>query len=122
MNRKDRRVAKAINRGRSFDALLRTAQSMHKGKERSGDAMPESKCGHCGHMLDGASHGVGLKSSPGDISVCLYCFGVNTFSEDLQLVKLTEEDVANHECRDVILEHQAMIRSVYSMRGPRGEE
>lgn len=113
MNRKDRRAQasrerKADYESAEFASLKRTKQSMQIGKERSPDRVPDSPCGHCGKVLEGASSGV-RTARPGDVSVCIYCSGANLFGEDMQLRSLGEEEVEAHPLRDSIRRHQELL-------------
>lgn len=113
MNRRDKRAAASRERG-VLKALARTADSMRLGREKSGDAVPESPCGHCGKQLDGATSACGAKASPGDLLICINCAGVNIFLTDLTLGKLTDEQLQIHPQYEELMEHQNMIRAMHS--------
>lgn len=120
MNRKDRRAqASRERRANPLDAIARTVRSMELGRERSDDGVPPSPCGHCGKVLDGASDAAGAKASPGDLSVCIYCAGINVFGVDLALLPLTDEQVEIHPAALALREHQAVIRA--GLLPPRGK-
>ena len=116
MNRRDRRAEKSKQRkaeyqSDAFKALVRTAESLKLGKEKSGDAVAASPCGHCGKLLDGATSADGDKASDGDISICIYCFEVNTFGPGMKLLPMTDADVEAHSSASQIREHQAFLRA-----------
>ncbi len=116
MNRRDRRADQSRQRKADYESeahrsLVRAVESMGKGREKSGDLVVASPCGHCGKSLDGASHADGLKAKPGDISLCIYCCNVNVFGEDLRLQKLTDEQADAHECASEIRQQQTFLRS-----------
>jgi hypothetical protein len=62
---------------------------MKSFRERMKDApyLPAVKCPGCGKKLDAATHAddPGLKPSPGDYSICLYCGALHVFDETLRL-------------------------------------
>lgn len=113
MNRKDRRADASRERG-ALKALVRTARSMRLGRNQSSDGVPESACGHCGKLLDGASSASGAKACPGALSICISCAGVNIFLTDLTLGKLTDEQLQIHPQYDELVEHQNMIRAMHT--------
>ncbi len=78
---------------RALAALMRAAEQMTRRERESGDAVPESPCGHCGVLLDGASSDTGVKAKPGDISVCAACAGLNRFRPDMTLQAMSLDEV-----------------------------
>lgn len=49
-----------------------------------------SPCCDCGAKLDGAAGSA--TPSPGDLTLCIYCSGLNTFDDELKLRRPTEEE------------------------------
>jgi hypothetical protein len=78
-----------------------------------GDRVAASPCGHCGKELDGATSDGGRRPRPGDLTVCVYCCGLNKIDADLRLTKLTEEqvDALPLEVAVRLREMQALMRS-----------
>ncbi len=116
-NRRDRRAEKSRQRkadyeSNSFKTLVRTAKSMATGKGKSPDRVVPSPCGHCGKELDGASSSDGVTAKPGDITVCIYCAGVNMFGDGMSLRAMTDDEVATHEACDDILAHQGLLKAM----------
>jgi hypothetical protein len=63
------------------------------GKEHT--RVPEAQCGHCGKPLDSATGTDGsMRAKPGDMSICIFCLGVNQFDERLQHVAVTADELA----------------------------
>lgn len=56
---------------------------------------PESKCPVCGTVVDMAT-GVGGPEAPqpGNISICIKCAGVSKYSEEMTLVPISTEEMA----------------------------
>jgi hypothetical protein len=94
-----------------YNRFLRIADRVSKHGEA--DRIAGSPCGHCGKDLDSASGDGGHKPNPGDVSVCVYCCGINEFDAELRLVKLTDEqiDALPSESASEIREMQALMRS-----------
>lgn len=86
--------------------------------EQPGKVVP-SACGHCSIVLDRATHDADETASPGDLSVCWNCAGVNRFDADLVLKPVRDEDL---EALDVdhgqLAEARALIRAALT-RNPR---
>ncbi len=78
---------------RALRSVKRAASQMEVGRARSGDVMAPTACGHCGKVLDGASHREGHRPKPGHLCVCTGCGGFNLFGSDLQLSALQDDDV-----------------------------
>lgn len=55
---------------------------------------PESSCPRCGTLLDGATNveAGGHRPSPGDYSLCCACLAMLTFTAELKVRELTEQD------------------------------
>lgn len=90
------------------------------------DRVPESVCGHCGKHLDGASAEGGHRPEPGDLAVCIYCAGINTFVDaELRTAPMSEEaiDALPAEVAGKIREMQALLRAAIAKRlgGKRNE-
>lgn len=109
MNRAERR-AKA-SRERALRALARIVEQYGKPIAEREDMVPRSPCGHCGKVLDGASHEDGIKPKPGDLSVCWGCAGINRFGPTLALERLDEADFPP-EVADELRHRQSLIRAV----------
>lgn len=80
-----------------------------------------SPCGHCGKQLDAASSDTAT-AKPGDVSVCMYCTGVNRFDEGMRLVAVNDAELAAlpDDMRAVLEEMQALVRRGHQLRaGPR---
>lgn len=95
----------------AYKTFLRMADRVAKSVES--DRCASSPCGHCGKRLDAASSADGHKPNEGDLSVCVYCCGVNTFDAQHRLVKLTQEqfDALPPEVAAQLGEMQALMRS-----------
>lgn len=50
----------------------------------------ESKCPHCGKVIDAATGMGDYSPKPGDVTVCLRCEGLNQFTELLHLKKMPD--------------------------------
>lgn len=54
-----------------------------------------SICPHCGYFFDSATHPKdgSLRPEPGDLSMCLSCGGMLTFTDDMALRAASDEEV-----------------------------
>lgn len=65
--------------------------------ERSGriledHSIPACECPECKNVLDTAASTLpGKTPKPGDITICIYCYNVMEFGDDLQLQTLSKE-------------------------------
>lgn len=53
-----------------------------------------SPCGHCGKRLDNASGAPGERVEPGCYSICTSCGGLNRFDDEMLLVRVSDEELA----------------------------
>lgn len=53
-----------------------------------------SPCGHCGKRLDNASGAPGERVEPGCYSICTSCGGLNRFDDEMRLVRVSDEELA----------------------------
>lgn len=81
---------------------------------------PPGPCGHCGTVLDCVSGPEGSKPSPGDLTVCISCAGVNEFGADMMLFPLTDEHVGSRLEAAMLRTVQAAIREVQARREKAG--
>ena len=72
----------------------------------------ESKCPHCGHVLDGATPATNdpNKPRPGDISICIECYAPLKFRKDMTLRYLTKEEWQRMSVSDVVQLRQVITR------------
>jgi hypothetical protein len=73
--------------------------------------VPASPCPTCGTELDGAAnvHGPSPLPEPGDLTVCIECAALLTYSATLSLVALPE-----NEAPPELLDIQRAVRELYS--------
>lgn len=99
---------------------LRGALEQITAAERSAetDRVPSHPCPHCGAKLDGATSGDGAKPEPGDVTVCIYCGGINCFTDGLGVERMTDDALAElpEDTRQMLGEMQATIRSLAAAR------
>lgn len=103
-NRHERRVIRS---------LIRSLNSMAEGPA-SKDLVPESRCGHCGQTLNGASSDTGARASPGMITVCVMCAGINRFRADMALEAVTMADLhyLDEDARATIAAYRTAVSRV----------
>lgn len=75
-------------------------------------AQPPGPCGHCGAVLDRVSGPEGSKPSPGDLTACISCAGINEFGADMMLLPLSDEQVESRPEAAMLRKVQAVIREV----------
>lgn len=98
---------------RAWQTIIRVMAEHERPVEERHDTTVSSCCGHCGLVLDAATHVNGKKPTPGDLAICWGCAGVNQFGEDLTLIKRTEKEVAALDVDHTELaETQALVRAV----------
>ena len=70
----------------------------------------ENQCPYCGYKIDAASDIADEKNTPkkGDVSICIKCAGLMTFTEDCSLVEMTQEEF--HELPDEVKKQLAKLR------------
>lgn len=77
-------------------------------------AVPPSPCGHCSALLEYACGEPGNEPVPGCFSICVKCGGINQFGEQLQHLKVTEQDLESQgipeEFRAELREQQTLMR------------
>lgn len=110
----------------AYKALLHMADRIARHDEA--DRIAGSPCGHCGKELDAASAVDGHKPRPGDLSVCVYCCGINGFDAELRLAALSGErlDALPSDAVQQIREMQGLMRAAHAKAwrgtgGPAGE-
>lgn len=79
-----------------FDSKAEQAlQTFARDAGKDHTRVPEAQCGHCGKPLDSATGTDGsMRAKPGDISICIFCLGVNQFDERLHHVAVTADELA----------------------------
>ena len=99
------------------DACEGTGKMSEPKKEFFDDDNP---CPHCGYWLD--AHSVadgqpGAASKPDDITVCVNCAGVLSFTEDLRLRKPSPAELLRMRGRPEWRTVEQIIRSILKMKG-----
>ena len=112
---------------RAFVRLVEQIKAHDRGQEA--DRVQAAPCGTCGTLLDGASSASGAKPTAGDLAVCMYCAGVNTFDAAMKVSALNDEqiDALPAGVTRQLREMQALIRAAIGKmlagkrRGPGAE-
>lgn len=86
--------------------------------------VPDSHCPVCGYHADRASNCDGFDASPqpGDLSVCVACGAMLTFTPELALAELTDDQKAAllPVERELLLDAQLMVRAMKRERESTG--
>jgi hypothetical protein len=75
-------------------------------------------CPHCRVVHDAASHDTAVPS-PGDISVCIMCAGLSTYTANMQLRKLTQRELLELKANLAWLKVQQYQAAIISMHNSR---
>lgn len=78
----------------------------------------ESKCPHCGKVIDAATGMGDYSPKPGDVTVCIGCEGLNQFTEDLHLEVMPDQRWAemDSEEKEEIRHAIEMVRALKKRR------
>jgi len=81
-------------------------------------------CPHCGKLNDHATgEDADVKPQPGSYTICFSCTGVGRFDEQMQLVKVTDDDIAAlpESAQAMLDDARSMLRTFWTSRGtPQG--
>jgi hypothetical protein len=80
--------------------------------------LPKATCPKCGYQPDmhtGAGHN--HRPKPGDYSICLHCYAVNRYTDDMQFRTANVEEIDDPEIRAQIkLATTALVRAKAAVR------
>ena len=104
---------------KAWRGLQRVVEVHRLPEAEQPDQVARSYCGHCGMMLNRATHEEGIPPSSGDVSVCWNCAGVNRFDAELLLKPVRDEDLGAIDVdHEQLAEARALIRAAMT-RDPR---
>ncbi len=85
--------------------------------------LPKSPCSSCGELLDAANNRDGHNPKPGDLTLCVYCGAMSSFTETLHIRAMTPEEFRElpAELRAELEGAQAILRMRIGARQKRGQ-